>query len=763
MARSKLWGRVAVIAILALAVTPLSARAQTFTTPMNVSNNADFSFTPQVAVDGSGNIFMAWEDDTNTNSNILFSRSTDGGVTFSTPMNISNTAGASFNPRIAVGSDGSVNVVWIDNTPGNQDIMFSRSTDSGVTFATPKNLSNDPANSSGPQITTDSSGVIYVVWESDTLNMGVLFSRSTDGGATFSAPMILSTNTAGSVGPEIAVDLSGGVSVVWEDDNQGTADVSFSHSADHGATFSAAKSLSLNVGNSVTPQVGLDSTGNINVVWANNSPSHFDAFFARSTDKGATFSTPKNLSSGTGDAKTPQIAVDAGGNIDVVWADNTPPVSNADIYFARSSDGGTTFSSPQNISNDSGLSGNPWLTVDAGGNIDVAWEDNTPGNQDIFFARSTNSGASFSTPLNLSSDTGLSLAPDMAADKTGNLNVAWQDSTPGASQAFFSRLPGTVQNQPPVANAGPDQTVQDNNQSGAVVTLDGSKSSDSDGDTLSFVWKDQSGTTVGTTATVQVTLTPGTYTFTLTVTDTAGLSSSDSTVVTVTKPNQPPVANAGANQTIGCAGPSGASVKLDGSKSSDPDGDTLNFVWKDGTGNVVGNAAIVQLTVAAGTHTFTLTVTDSANLSSTATTQVTVVAATAPVMGVILSPNSLWPPNHRLVEITANVETSDGCDANPTIALVSITSNEPDNGLGDGDLPNDIESVRGGPIQYGTYVRSFLLRAERSGSGNGRIYTVTYSVKDASGNVSTASAQVRVPKGVVPSPPSRILRRSRWE
>ena len=655
MARCKAWSQILAIVILGLAIVCIPARAQTFSTPKNVSNNSDYSYTPQVAVDSNGTIYMAWEDDTATNSNILFSCSTDGGATFSTPINISNDSGSSFNPRIAVGAAGNVNVVWQDQLPSGTEIMFSHSTNAGVSFSAAINLSNDSADSGSPEIAADTAGNVYIVWEHDTLNLGIFFIHSTDGGATFSTPAVLSTNASGSYSPQIAIGLSGHLTVIWEDDAQSASDISFSYSSDHGATFSVPETLSDHTGNSMSAEIATDLNGNIDVVWENNSPGNFDIFFSRSTDNGVTFSSPKDMSNGSGNAVDPQIGLDAKDNINVVWEDNTPPKYNPDIYFARSSDGGATFSSPVNISNDAGISANPFLTIDAGANINVAWEDDTPGNKDIFFSRSTDSGATFSAPLNLSNDPRLSLAPDMAADKNGDINVAWQDSTPGPSQIFFSRL-----------------------ASGTVA-------------------------------------------------------------------NQPPVANAGANQTIECSGPNGSSVTLDGSNSSDPDGDVLSFVWKDEAGNIVGTTAIAQVTMSLGTHVFTLTVTDPAGLSSTATTQVTVGNTAPPTLQLMLSPNLLWPPDHRLFPITATVGASDTCDANLAVALVSITSNEPDNGLGDGDQPHDIQAIGGGAIPFGTDVRRFLLRAERSGMGNGRVYTVTYMSKDASGNMASASAQVVVP------------------
>jgi hypothetical protein len=91
-------------------------------------------------------------------------------------------------------------------------------------------------------------------------------------------------------------------------------------------------------------------------------------------------------------------------------------------------------------------------------------------------------------------------------------------------------------------------------------------------------------------------------------------------------------------------------------------------------------------------------------------------------------------------DIVATVIVSDICDPDPQVILVSITSNEPDEGLGDGDHPDDIQEA-----DFGTEDYEFQLRSERSGLGDGRIYTVTYSATDGSGNEAVATADVYVP------------------
>jgi len=103
-----------------------------------------------------------------------------------------------------------------------------------------------------------------------------------------------------------------------------------------------------------------------------------------------------------------------------------------------------------------------------------------------------------------------------------------------------------------------------------------------------------------------------------------------------------------------------------------------------------------------------------------------------PELTVTVSPDVLWPPNHRYRTVHATVTVSDGA----TFELVSVTSNEADNGKKDGNTVNDIVIVD---------EDTFRLRAERSEIGTGRVYTITYEAAFPCGNTSTASATVTVP------------------
>jgi hypothetical protein len=135
-------------------------------------------------------------------------------------------------------------------------------------------------------------------------------------------------------------------------------------------------------------------------------------------------------------------------------------------------------------------------------------------------------------------------------------------------------------------------------------------------------------------------------------------------------------------------------------------------------------------------------VTDAAGATATDEVTITVADTTPPTAVLSFDADDLWPPNHDFVDVTANVEVSDACPSAepPVVTLLSIESNESANAGGDGNTEPDILGADIGTADY-----EFQVRAERSGHGIGRIYTVVYGVADAAGNDTEVEGQIRVP------------------
>jgi hypothetical protein len=304
-----------------------------------------------------------------------------------------------------------------------------------------------------------------------------------------------------------------------------------------------------------------------------------------------------------------------------------------------------------------------------------------------------------------------------------------------------ANLKGRLVNQPPTAMAGDDQTGDDavecNQTGGATFNLDGSQSHDPDNNIVSFAWfKDsRTGELIGNLPRARFTQLVSTPTsnhqtaYVLKVIDEFGQYDQDTTQVNVVD-TTPPKVIAPAGVTAECTGPTGTPVSDLGTATATDVCDPSPTITSD-----------APLLFGLGKNTVTWTATDESTNTGTATQTVTIVDTTPPKLTVTLSPTVLWPPDHRLIPITATITVSDICDPNPTVQLYKIESNEPDNGLGDGDTAKDIQEA-----DFGKDDRTFLLRAERGGKGNGRIYTVTYRATDASGNHTDVQATVIVPK-----------------
>ena len=236
-------------------------------------------------------------------------------------------------------------MIWIDETPGNRDTFYRRSTDGGATFIEPaKNLSSNAGVTFDPAIAISGS-IVHVVWVDNTLGgFDIFYRRSTDSGSTF-PNIIKNLSGSGATGEGLAIAATGdSVHVVWQDVIAGNSEIFYRRSIDGGATYpNVIKNLSGSTGPSGFPAIAVSET-NIHVVWLDSTPGNFDILYRRSTDGGSTFpNIIKNLSDNAGSSRDPDIAI-TGGNLYVVWANDVDPMPGVDeILYRTSSDNGATF------------------------------------------------------------------------------------------------------------------------------------------------------------------------------------------------------------------------------------------------------------------------------------------------------------------------------------------------------------------------------------------------------------------------------------
>lgn len=286
---------------------------------------------------------------------------------------------------------------------------------------------------------------VYVVFADQRDIRAVYFSRSTDAGQTWSQNIRIGGGMQDFRGhwASIALDAQGDVFVAWESlEPEATRNIYFVKSTDAGISWSdsvlvndTTRSLQWH------PSIAVDSSGQkVFIAWADTRSlappiPNYDIYFARSTDGGLTFS-PSIRVDDTGSDPSWQLRASvgctrSGDTVYVAWDDerNDSPV---DVYFARSIDAGSTFE-PNILVNDTvGIVDNPqWnpsLWVSSSGHIYVVWMDFRSGaNYQVYFDKSVDGGVGFGQDAIVSDSAAPASYPSITADDADHIYVAWLD------------------------------------------------------------------------------------------------------------------------------------------------------------------------------------------------------------------------------------------------------------------------------------------------------------------------------------------------
>jgi hypothetical protein len=178
-------------------------------------------------------------------------------------------------------------------------------------------------------------------------------------------------------------------------------------------------------------------------VWYDVRSGNADVYFAKSTDGGRTFGPNKKVNDDTTTSVQykPGIGVDGDGIIYVAWRDGRK--GNADIFFARSTDDGKTFSRNIQLNDDRGLAyqGNPTLAVGPKGVVAVAWSDARNEKDDIYMTVSRDQGRTFSANRRVNDDpeTPAHSHPSVAVDGQGTIYAAWEDYRNDNSDIYLAK------------------------------------------------------------------------------------------------------------------------------------------------------------------------------------------------------------------------------------------------------------------------------------------------------------------------------------
>ncbi len=544
------------------------------------------------------------------------------------------------NPSLAVGTD---NVVYLafagwGGTTTQTDVFFTKSTNGGRTWTAPVRVNNDAgaATQSDPSLTLDDLNNIYIAW-TDTRNGNndVFFAKSTDGGLSFSANVrVNDVTTFFQQEPDLAVDPVNRdlVHVAWSDNRNAFTtgpDIYYANSTDGGLSFNPSTRVNndAGAGEQAQPAIATAPNRDVYIVWSDprNGAKGRDIYFSKSSDRGATW-TPNiivNDDSGSAAQTEPTMVVDAAGTIYVGWTDYRNANTQPDVYATRSTNAGSSFAANVQVNDDMGPIPQlqPSLAVSAG-KVQVAWADYRTGGStsyDIYTASSAD-GLSWSANMKVNDDSlnDFQWTPSIGLDARGDVYAAWFDQRTAGQNVFAATLDVVA----PTADAGSAIGV---NQ-GATATFDGSGSSDNIG-IASYAWDFGDGSSGTGSAPSHAYPGAGTYTATLTVWDYSGNSATSTVTVTVRDTESPLPMGGGDRSAI-----EGEPLFFDASASTDNVG-VATYAWTFGDSSTASGPTASHVYARPGTYQATLTVTDAAG--NTATTTFTVTVGSNPLAGLI--------------------------------------------------------------------------------------------------------------------------------
>ncbi len=487
----------------------------------------------------------------------------DPGRAIPLSVNLTSTRGLTGSAGVKADAAGRLHLVYEDDSAAvlGNEVFYRRSTDGGVTFSAPLRLTAAGATGTDTVVAADSAGRVVAAWTGratgDTTDR-LFVARSTDGGATFSPAVAASPTDQSAFFPAVAIDKSGNVLVVYLDGAPGVPNIESVRSTDGGATFDAPQTLNEQTTGGITrPSVVFDSKGVAYLAYTQQA-SYVGGIasaigFAVARD-GRKFADPVSLTNpSTINAFAPDLAI---GPDDSLWIALYYRYVNADLTYdrevvvSRSTDGGATFQPTIDVSVNDGQSYFPSVGVGPDGAATVVWEDDTGNAQtDVFAVRSTDGGATWTAPVNLSADLGLcgsaanpvegvggsgrsgvSVAPD------GRLLFSWLDDSPANPDVLFAAVtPAALANQPPTASITAPAAGA-SVEAGVAIPFAGT-GTDPEGGTVTLTWDFGDGTTgTGASPAPHAYARPGTYTATLTAADPLGASASTAVAVTVTAP-----------------------------------------------------------------------------------------------------------------------------------------------------------------------------------------------------------------------------------
>jgi hypothetical protein len=335
--------------------------------PTDLSSLGEDALDPQVAMGDRGTAVVVWRRWDGTNYRLQSSSRGENGK-WSAPVNLSKAGEDAWDPKVAMGPHGMAVVTWRRADGTSHQVQATTRVAYGP-WSSPAMLSTGGGDAWDPRVAVGSDGTATVVWSrSDGSNERVQATTRAPNGS-WSSPVTLSDAGADALNPQVVVGPDGAATAVWQD---GGSERIKSSSRPAKGVWSPAATLSTVTGKTYDPQLTVDPQGMVTAVWSWWDVDHGQVQTA-SRLPGGSWSRPKNLSICCDDAEAPRVAAGSDGRVTALWRESSLYGFTEHLLAAtRIPDG--SWSAPIVVSEDTPQTYGAQVAAGSDGTVAAVWE-----------------------------------------------------------------------------------------------------------------------------------------------------------------------------------------------------------------------------------------------------------------------------------------------------------------------------------------------------------------------------------------------------
>ena len=252
------------------------------TPEIRLTNQVNSSLNPAIGTNPAGNVFVAWVDTRDGNTEIYYEKLSSGGGTLTNDRRVTNNSASSLDPAISVDPFGNVHFVWVDTRDGNDEIYYRKLAPNGTFITADVSLTVDSAVSYYPALSTDANGNAHVVWSDARHGATEIYYKIVFANLTVSPDIRITNAPQPSWRPTISTSQNGNVQISWMDYRDGNQELYYTQLNNNSLTLVDDQRLTFDPNSRTGPSLDTDPANNAHVTWFDYRHGSPEIYYMRS-------------------------------------------------------------------------------------------------------------------------------------------------------------------------------------------------------------------------------------------------------------------------------------------------------------------------------------------------------------------------------------------------------------------------------------------------------------------------------------------------